>query len=48
LLLQDALLWARFVVMPCVQQYVLVAGDAVLGVMGDMFLEEAMGGVALA
>jgi hypothetical protein len=48
LLLDDALVWVRFVVITCVHQYVLVAGDDVLGVMAQRLLEEAMEGATLA
>jgi hypothetical protein len=41
-LLQEVLAWARFVVMPYVHQYVVVAGDHVLGVMTERLVEEVI------
>jgi hypothetical protein len=48
LLLQEALLWTRFVVIPRVQQYVLAGGVPVLGVMAERLLKDVTEGLMLA
>jgi hypothetical protein len=45
LLLQEVMLCARFVVIPCVQKYVLDSGVPVLGVMSERLVEEVTDGL---